>query len=254
MTSNTQKLNTILLLIVIILFSLQLCKRPVKTINSINSSVLDTIKTIISKNSDGDTIYIAQTKIIEAQAKDIKKLAALLKHHDSSLLVLTQAIKKNTPNVTYYNSVTNIYDSTTNITIIDSTYKYPTYKTSLNNKWYSADVEVNYDTAKLNVSFYNPFIVSHKYIKSGLFKKDLVIEVAPQNPYTKIIDLKSYQVPKKKHFFDLSVSGLATNISISAGLEARYRYNHFGAKAIIGYSNYGPYYGGGINYIILSNY
>jgi uncharacterized protein YcfL len=217
-------------------------------------AVFDSLKTIVSINSYGDTIYIAQSKLIEAQTSELKKMAKLLKDQDYALYKLSQSIDKNTQNATYYNSVTNIYDSTINVTIVDSTKSFPKYESTLANKWYDAKLEMSKDSAKLNVTFNNPFVVSHKYVKSRLFKKDLVVEVKPENPYTKITELKSYKIPAKKHKFDLNSNINLYNKFAAIGLEANYRYNHFGARASVGYSNFGLIYGGGLTYTLMSNY
>jgi len=217
-------------------------------------AVFDSLKTIVSTNSYGDTIYIAQSKLIEAQTSELKKMAKLLKDQDQALYKLSQQIDKNTQNATYYNSITNIYDSTINVIIVDSTKSYPVYESVLANKWYDATLKVGKDSAKLNIKFVNPFIVSHKYVKSGLFKKDLIVEVKPENPYTKVTELKSYKIPNKKHKFDLNSSINLYNKIAVIGLEANYKYNHFGARVSVGYSNFGLIYGGGLTYTLMSNY
>lgn len=249
-----QKILT-LSLILLLLINIATCSnRNNDNIVEFPETVFDSLKTIVGTNSYGDTIYIAQSKLIEAQTSELKKMAKLLKDQDYALYKLSQSIDKNTQNATYYNSVTNIYDSTINVIVIDSTKSFPKYESTLANKWYDAKLEMSKDSAKLNVTFNNPFVVSHKYVKSKLFKKDLVVEVKPENPYTKITELKSYKIPAKKHKFDLNSNINLYNKFAAIGLEANYKYNHFGARVAVGYSTLGLIYGGGITYTILSSY
>jgi hypothetical protein len=217
------------------------------TRNSIPAEVFDSIRTVLGRNSYGDTIYKAQTRVIEAQARDLRRMADMLGKQDSALKELAKNVTGTTTNATYYNSVTNVYGKTDTVRITDTIDGAPVYETTLADRWYSADMKMWKSGAELKVSFDNPFIVQHKYVK-----RKLTVEVSPQNPYSRVTELKSFTIPPKKHSFDISGSVILTSIGFGAGLEANYRFKNIGARALGGWSNLGLFYGGGITYKIIS--
>jgi SOS-response transcriptional repressor LexA len=244
---SQKQINLIIIVLTAIIIWLLLNKKTSSIKYSIPNEVFDTIKTIIGKNDYGNTIYIAQTKVIEAQAKDLKRMAEVLGKQDSTLRLLAKNITGSTTNATYYNSITNVYGKSDTVKVTDTIDGYPVYESTIADKWYKADMKMWKSGAELNVSFDNPFIVQHKYVK-----RKLIVEVSPQNPYSKITELKSFTIPKKKHSFDLIITGLVTNRYLATGIEAQYKYKAIGTKAVAGISTLGPYYGVGLNYSIIN--
>jgi hypothetical protein len=243
---SQKKKEIIVILLSIIVIWLLLNKKTGSIKYSIPNEVFDSIRTVIGRNAYGDTIYKAQTSVIEAQMRDLKRMAAMLTKQDSALKLLAVNIGKSTTNATYYNSVTNVYGKSDTVKVTDTIDGYPVYESTIVDRWYKADMKMWKSGAELNVSFDNPFIVQHKYVK-----RKLIVEVSPQNPYSKITELKSFTIPKKKHSFDLLVSGVATNIYLGGFLETSYRFKNIGARANVGWTTIGPIYGGGLIYKIL---
>lgn len=245
---SQKQINLVITILAIIIIWLLLNKKTSSIRYTIPNEVFDSIKTIVSKNDYGDTIYIAQTKVIEAQARDLKRMAEILGKQDSALRLLAKNITGNTTNATYYNSVTNVYGKSDTVLVTDTIDGFPVYESNIADRWYNAKLKMWKSGAELNMTFDNPFIVQHKYVK-----RKLVVEVTPQNPYSKVIELKSFTIPPKKHRFNVGVSGIVTNQYLSAGLEMQYYYKDVGTRLIGGYSTLGPYYGIGLNYVIIKN-
>lgn len=223
--------------------------RQCKTKTDIPVQVFDTIRTVITANQYGDTIYAAETKVIQEQIKELKQMAKLLAKKDSALLILANSINKNTQNATYYNSVTNVYANTDTV-LIDST---GAYTANLTNRWYEAKMRMSKDSAELNISFDNPFTVQHKRVKKNLFSNpELIVEVKPINPFSRITELKSFSIPDKKHNIGLYATLNVGNLYSSLGVDLRYNYKRIGASLQAGYSTIGPYYSAGAQYRILT--
>ncbi len=237
---SQKQINLVITILAAIIIWLLLNKKTSSVKYTIPNEVFDSIKTIVSKNDYGDTIYIAQTKVIEAQAKDLKRMAEILGKQDSALRLLAKNITGNTTNATYYNSVTNVYGKSDTVLVTDTIDGYPVYESNIADRWYNAKLKMWKSGAELNMTFDNPFIVQHKYVK-----RKLVVEVTPQNPYSKVTELKSFTIPKQKHHFDLLAVGSATNLYIGGFLEANYRFKNIGARANVGWTTLGPMYGGG---------
>jgi hypothetical protein len=221
--------------------------------NNLPEELFDSLKIVIKQNQYGDTIYAAQTRVIEAQANELKAMARTLAKRDTALKILADAITKNTQNATYYNSVTNVTAVTDTVYAERDSLGYPTYEAYMVDRWYKASMRMGRDKAELKLKFDNPFLVQHKYVKDGLLKKKLVVEVQPLNPYSQITEVRSYTVPKQKHQFALSATGDINNLYIGAGVEAMYTYKSVGARLKAGYTTLGPYYGIGLHYNILKN-
>lgn len=240
----------ILLLLVILLFSnLKTCQ----TVNNVRQeygAALDSITQVPVINVAGDTTYRAETKVIQASIKDLRKLTKQLQQsNNDALSKLNKLVNKNTQSATYYNSTTNITNTTD--TILEVINKVDTfYETRMTNPWYNAHIILGADTARLSLSVINPFNVSHEYVRKGL-KKDLLVKVLPLNPYTKVTELKSFTIPKKKHHFRFGPEIGIYNNNISAGLFTEYQFKDFGFIGTAGYSLNGLYYGGKLRYYFL---
>lgn len=178
-------------------------------------------------------------------------MAKLLKDKDSTIALLAAMVNRKTETATYYNTNTVIETVTDTVAVIDTFDAYPVYETYFVDKWYRAKMTMGKDSARLNVSFDNPFQVSHERTRKGL-KQELVVNVLPLNPHSRVTALKSYKVPPKRHNFVMGPELIFTNNNIAAGIGAEYRFNNVSLAGTGGYGLDGAYYNIRLRYNILN--
>lgn len=235
------------MLLILSLITLRNCQ----TRNRVHQEYIATLDSIrqVPVIVQGDTSYRAETRVIQASIRELSKLAEQLKYKDSTIAKLRSMVNSNTKNATYYNSVTNITNTTD--TIIQVTNKTDTFYTAtLFDKWYKADLVLGNDTARLTLAINNPFQVSQEYTRKGL-RKELTVKVLPLNPYTRVTELKSFTLPKKKHYFRLGPELQVSTLGASVGVFSEYQYKDIGIGANINLSPTGLNYGGTIRYYFI---
>lgn len=144
------------------------------------------------------------------------------KTNDSLLMELQQQVKsfkkqlKNNGSSTIYEGETKVDKSTvTNVYYIDSNY---VYKSNFSDKWITYDIVSSKDSTKLDLKVENKYNVVIGEERVSLFKRKPFATVTNYNPYSKIKDLRTYQVKTKNRKW-----GLGGNVSygVSSDLQPR---------------------------------
>ena len=144
------------------------------------------------------------------------------KTSDSLLMELQEQVKsfksqlKNNGSATIYEGETKVDKSTvTNVFYSDSNF---TYKSNFEDKWITYNIEANKDSTRLNLKVENKYNVVIGEERVSLFKRKPFATVTNYNPYSKITDLRTYQVKTIDRKW-----GVGANVSygVSSDLEPR---------------------------------
>jgi hypothetical protein len=145
----------------------------------------DTIKRI--KTTDGKNGV--QTSVIVSSPSAIPKTSIVYK-----------LIKQGATSGTVIQQVTK-YDTVT-LVKIDTINNKPYFSDTTTNKWLTLRVTLNNDSLSKSVELRDSISVSFKKVRSGFLKpKKYVVEVSNANPYVKINNVQSFEVPKKQTDF-----------------------------------------------------
>lgn len=245
------KLQNILLAVtalLLILTNIQNCQSKIKTATSFDA-VLDTLRQLKVKTIYGDSVYQAQISVIELSRKHLEIYSQQLGARDSSIRLLLAMSSKNAVSATYYNSTTNVIGKTDTVVVTDTLFDgKPTYTSTILDKWYTAFIVATADSTKLSLFLENPFHVEYGYKKDKGLKKKLTVTVTPLNPYSAVVDMRSFTVPRPK--FQAGVGGdvRVLNKAIFVGAFGDFTYKKITFTGTAGYSTLGPYYGAGVKY------
>lgn len=177
-------------------------KQTIISKESIESAVNDTIKQY--KNKEGN--WIAEKQTIQSSIKE------LLASNDKRLEEMQNLIKKERAHsAIIFDSKTKILDTSNTLAYlnyqIDSlqklidesdTDKYQlndvTFKSSLKNDWYKADVSSSLKFTTIDLEVYNKYKITNSYLTQGFFKPEKAItKIENLNPFSKTENSISFE-------------------------------------------------------------
>jgi len=171
---------------------------------TLNEAVHDSLSTWINK--DGEKL--AKIQVLESNNSE-----TFLKLQTSNQTInnLQRLVKKNKALLKKQGSAS-VINTETNIEVTGQTEVIGnTYKSSVENKWYSISSLATKDTTTYKLKTFSELNLVIGLEKQGLFKKKKPYGIATdKNPYTNIKDMRIHQVslPKQANFFIGPVGGV----------------------------------------------
>ena len=182
MKKNYYIIAIILLLLITNYYTCTRYKNKYQEQSKVITAYQDTIKRI--KTTDGKNAV--QTSVMVGSPPKTSIVYKLIKQGATSGTVIQQ--------VTKYDTVTLIK--------IDTVKNKPYFSDTTNNKWLTLRVTLNNDSLSKSVELRDSISVSFKKVRNGFLKpKKYVVEVSNANPYVKINNVQSFEVPKKQTDF-----------------------------------------------------
>lgn len=187
-------------------------------------NVISVLNSAMKTTIDEKGVETAKMNSLNVSYKELKKLH----FKDSSTIAELKKIvdKKTSSAVIIKNHTSGSVTGTTTITKIDTIKPgcdsiFPTYESSINDKWSDFKIKANKDSIHLDYTIKNEFQFKQKTEKQGKWpfrKTTPIVEVKSLNPHTRTDEIASYAVsvpkPKKLAIFGAGAATSAILIAV----------------------------------------
>lgn len=227
------KASIVILIYIIIITNVNQCTQNNKNKLVYENILNNTIKKVKEKNGTISSI----TNVI--QDNNTKTLLAL-KANDSTIKYLQDEIRRNKnmlkdigssiaviiSSTTFSESNSSIISKIDSIKKGNTIYYYPTYTSkSKDTTWINYDIVADKDNVDLKLKVKNKYSVIIGTEKISFFKRNTVVKVNNQNPYTDVKELKAFQIKDERK---INRIGLGLQVGYGITLKGFSAYVGFG--------------------------